>query len=134
MLCHAKAIFPNGLKVSQLEDVDFPEHHAANAKPDADSDSDHDSGTDFDSELFISDDLSSCSNSGEDDEVEIVWAKAGHEICTLPMCLRASFTSPKILWMTVLCQGKGSLNAFKSLLPSLPQSLPQRASICNCSR
>ena len=28
-----KAIFPNGLKLSQLEDVDFPEHHAANAKP-----------------------------------------------------------------------------------------------------
>ena len=29
------------------------------------------------SELLTSDDPSSCSDSGEDDEVEIVWAKAG---------------------------------------------------------
>ena len=72
-----KAIFPNGLKLSQLEDVDFPEHHAADAKPDSDSQFDHDSGTDFDSELLTSDDSSSCSYSGKDDEVQIVWAKVG---------------------------------------------------------
>ena len=30
-----KSIFPNGLTLSQLEDVDFPEHHTANAKPDS---------------------------------------------------------------------------------------------------
>ena len=46
------------------------------------------------------------------------------------MCLRASFTSPKILLMTVLSQGIGSLNPFQNLKPSLPQ----RASTCNCSR
>jgi hypothetical protein len=45
------------LKLSQLEDVDFPEHHAATATPDSDSDSDHDSGTDSDSELLTLDDL-----------------------------------------------------------------------------
>ena len=32
--------------------------------------------------------------------------------------MRASFTSPKILWMTILCQGIGSLNPFQSLLRS----------------
>ena len=69
-----KAIFPNDLKLSQLEDVDFPEHHAANARLDSDFNADHDSGTDSDSELLTSDDSSS---SREDDEVQIVWAKAG---------------------------------------------------------
>ena len=49
-----KAIFPNGMKLSQLED--FLEHHPANAKPDCDSDSSHDSGTDSDSEILTSDD------------------------------------------------------------------------------
>ena len=73
-----KAIFPNGLKLSQLGDVDFLEHRAANAKPDSDSDSDHSGGTDSDSDLLTSDDSSSCS--GENDEVQIVWAKAGHGI------------------------------------------------------
>ena len=32
-----KAIFPNAMKLSQLEDLDIPEHHPANAKPDSDS-------------------------------------------------------------------------------------------------
>ena len=75
-----KAIFPNGMKLSQLDDADFPEHHLANAKPDSDSDSSHDSDTDSDSELLTSDDSSSCSDSEEDDEVQLVWAKAGHGI------------------------------------------------------
>ena len=34
----------------------------------------------------------------------------------------------------ILCQKIGSLNAFQSLLPSLLQSLPQRESMCKCSR
>ena len=108
-----KAIFPNGLKLSELEDVDFPEHHAANAKPDSDSDSDHSSGTDSDSELLTLDDSSSCSDSGEDDELQIVWAKAGRGIWGLGHVF------------------EGKLYFLK---PSMPQSLPQRASMCNCSR
>ena len=44
-------------------------HHLANAKPNFGSDCDHDSGTDSQSELLTSDDSSSCSDSGEDDEV-----------------------------------------------------------------
>ena len=74
-----KSIFPNGLELSQLEDIHFQEHHLAHAKPDSDSDFDHDSGTAPDCELLTSDDSSSCSNSGED-EVHIVWAKAGRGI------------------------------------------------------
>ena len=46
----------------------------------------------------------------------------------LAMSLKATFTAPKILLMIVLSQGIGSLN------PSLLQSTPQRASMCNCSR
>ena len=64
------------MKLSQLEDVDFPEHHAANAKPDSDSDFDDNSGTDSASKLLTLDDSSSWSNTGEDDELQIVWAKA----------------------------------------------------------
>ena len=64
-----KAIFPNGLKLSRFKDVDFSEQHAANAKPGSDCDSDHSSGTNSNSELLSSDDSSSCSNCGEDDEV-----------------------------------------------------------------
>ena len=30
-----KSISPNGLTLSQLEDVEIPEHHTANAKPDS---------------------------------------------------------------------------------------------------
>ena len=37
-----------------------------------------------------------------------------------------SFTSPKILLMTVLFQGMGSLNPFQNPKPSLPQMLPQK--------
>ena len=44
------------------------------------------------------------------------------------------FTSPKILLMTVLSQGIGSLNPFQNLKPSLLQSLPQGASMCNKMR
>jgi hypothetical protein len=47
--------------------------------------------------------------------------KVGRGIGALAICLRASCTSPKILWMTVFCQGIGSLNPFQSLLPSQPQ-------------
>ena len=50
---------------------------AVNAKPDSHSDCDRDSGTDSDSELLTSDDSPACLDSGEDDEVQIVWAKAG---------------------------------------------------------
>ena len=57
-------------------------------------------------------------------------AIAANVLGALAMCLRASFTSPKILLMTVLSQGRGSLNPFQNLKPSLPQ----RASMCNCSR
>ena len=46
-----KLFSANGLKLSQLEDVDFSEHHAANAKPDPDCDFEHDSGTVADSLL-----------------------------------------------------------------------------------
>ena len=49
----------------------------------------------------------------------------------LAICLRASFASTKVWLMT---QGIGSLNPFENLKPSLLQSLPQRASMCNCSR
>ena len=39
------------------------------------------------------------------------------------MSLRASFTSPNILLMTVFSQGIGSLNPFQNLKPSLLQGL-----------
>ena len=48
--------------------------------------------------------------------------------------LRASFISQKILFMTVLSQGIGSLTLFQNLKPSLLQSLPLLASMCNISR
>ena len=48
--------------------------------------------------------------------------------------LRASFISLKILLMTVLSQGIGSLPPFQNLKPSLLQSLPQLASMCTCLR
>ena len=75
--------------------------------------------------------LTTIGKSREDDEVHIVWTVG---FGALAMSLRASFTSPNILLMTVLSQGMRSLNPFQNLKPSLLQSLPQRASMCNCSR
>ena len=75
-----KALFPNGMKLSQLEDTDFPEAHPANAKPDFDSDDDLGSDSDFDCEVLTSEDSSSASDSGEDDGVEIVLAKAARGV------------------------------------------------------
>ena len=133
-----KAIFPNGPKLSQLEDVDFPEHHAANAKPDSDSDSDDDSGTNSDSELLTSDDSLSCSDFGEDDEVQIVWAKAGRGIWGLGHVFEGKLYCTKDIvddsFVPRNRKPKTIPNLKPSLLQSLPQSLPQRASLCNCSR
>ena len=64
--------------------------------------------------------------------MHIVWAKVGHGIWGLGHVFEG--TSPQMLLMTVLSQGIGSLNPFQNLKPSLPQSLPQSASMCNCSR
>lgn len=69
-------------QLCELSDPDFPEGHPADAEPDSDSDSDHVRGTGSDSEL-ISDDSSSASDSGEDADVQIVWAQAGCSIWLL---------------------------------------------------
>ena len=69
----------------------------------------------------------------EDDEVQIVWAKAGRGIWGLGHVFVGKLYFTKILLMTVLSQGIESLNPFQNLKPSLLQSLPQRASMCNCS-
>ena len=45
------------------------------------------------------------------------WEDDGVGFGALAMSLRASFTSPNILLMTVLCQEIGSLNAFQNLKP-----------------
>ena len=50
---------------------------ATNAKPDSNSDSDHGSAIDSNSEPLTADDSWCCSDYGDDDEVQIVWAKAG---------------------------------------------------------
>ena len=70
------------MKLSQLEDTDLPEVHPANVKPDCDSDDDlgTESDSDSDCELLTSEDSSSALDSGEDDRVEIVWAKAARGV------------------------------------------------------
>ena len=64
--------------------------------------SDHDSGTESDLEFHTFDDSLPASDSGEDDEAQIVWAKAGRGIWGLGHVFEASSTSQKILLMTVL--------------------------------
>ena len=64
--------------------------------------------------------------------MQIVWTKAGHGIWGLGPVFEG--TSPQMSLMTVLSQGIGSLNPFQNLKPSLLQSVPERASMCSCSR
>mmetsp|Transcript_47883 Transcript_47883/g.78873 ORF Transcript_47883/g.78873 Transcript_47883/m.78873 type:complete len:90 (+) Transcript_47883:555-824(+) len=65
-----------------------------------------------------------------DDFFRVKFRQNGHEIehhagpCPLP--------NPQL--MTVLSQRIRSLNPLKNLQPRMLQSLPQRASMCNCSR
>ena len=102
-----KAILPNGLKFSQLEDVDFREHHAANAKPDSNSDSDHDSGTDLTQSSSL-EMIHLAQILRRMMKCRLCWPKRAAGFGPLAMCFRASFALPKILWMTVLCQGIGA--------------------------
>ena len=129
-----KAIFPNGLKLSQLEDVDFPEHHTANVKADSDSDSDHDSGIDSDSELPTSDDSSPCSDAREDDEVETVWAKAGRGIWGLGHVFEGKLYFTKDIVDVSFVPRNRKPKAISKPATKPAQSLPQRASLSNCSR
>ena len=67
--------------------------------------------------------------------MQIVWAKAGHGIWGLGHVFEGKLYFTKhILLMTIFSQGIGSLNPLQNMKPSLLQGLPQRASMCNCSR
>ena len=70
------AYFPNGLKLSQLDDVDYF-NSEGNRPLDPESSSDSGSETDTDSEISSDSSSSDDSDSGSGDGCEIVFAKAG---------------------------------------------------------
>ena len=130
-----KALFPNSMKLSQLEDTNFPEAHPANAKPDSDFDDDLGTDSDSDCELLTSEDSSSASDSGENARVEIVWAKAARGVWGLGHVFEDKLYFTKdIVDVDDLCQRIGSPNLCPSLPRNLLQSQLRRASMSNCSR
>ena len=66
--------------------------------------------------------------------MQIVWAKAGRGIWGLGHVFEGKLYFTKDIVDDSFVPRMRSLNPFQNLKPSLPQSLPQRASMCNCSR
>ena len=66
--------------------------------------------------------------------MQIVWAKAGRGIWGLGHVFEGKLYFTKDIVDDSFVPRIGSLNPFQNLKSSLPQSLPQRASMCNCSR